>query len=287
MEGDDVRVELDDMLKALGSEHIVEDKEIDGNEDKDKDLDEDKDKDNEDGSNLDEDSKDLDIDKDKDLDKDKDNDKDKYEPDDKDKIIEDLRVRLAEKEAIKKESKKESEEDPFADDLLTFETQDFIGEEDLDDIVRDKDMFNKLLNSVYSKGVTDARKLTSEKVLLSIPDIVRNNIEIVTNLKKMSEQFYESNKDLVPFKKVVATVFEEIAAENPDKTYNALMDLVGPETRKRLDLHNKVSEDKRSTNKDKTPRLPEKKNSQRSVLEKPETSSLQDELDAMNKVIRR
>lgn len=206
----------------------------------------------------------------------------KPEEDDRDKIIEDLRLRLAKKEEYEKLLTKEDK--PPEDEPLVLDNQDFIGDEDLDDIVRDKDMFNKLLNSVYTKGVADARKLTSEKVLLSIPDIVRNNIEIVTSLKKMSDQFYEDNKDLVPFKKVVATVFEEIASENADKKYADIMKLVAPEVRKRLELHQQAVGDIKDKT---TPKLPTKKGGQRQSPPKPETSSLQTELDEMNKVVRR
>ena len=204
--------------------------------------------------------------------------KEEIVPDEKDKIIEDLRRKLDEKEE-KKVEVKEVKEEP-----LTFEAQDFIGDLDLDDLTRDKESFNKLLNSIYTKAVEDARKLTSEKVLLSIPDIVKNNINLLSALREASDKFYNDNKDLVPFKKVVATVFEEIAAENPDKKYNELMSLVGPEARKRLELHKKAVEplDK------KPPNLPQKKGSSgKPDSEKPNTSPLQDEIDAMNKTMRR
>lgn len=271
-----IKGELDDMLKALGSGHLVDDKvdDLDKDSDKDKDTD-----------------KDLNEDTDKDLDTtivdddlDKDTDKDEPIPDEKDKIIEDLRLKLAEKDKAIVDKKEVIE--PPKDDPLILDEQDFIGDEDLDDVVRDKSMFNKLLNSVYTKGVEDARRLTSEKVLLSIPDIVKNVELVDRQLRKMSDEFYETNKDLVPFKKVVAVVFEELASQNPDRKYNEVLDLVALEVRERLELHKKV--DKENKSKDgKPPRLPAKKGGQRQSIDKPEISPLQAELDEMNKVIRR
>ena len=270
-----LRGELDEMLEALGSGHLV-DKEPEPEPEPMPDSDTEPETESElESEPSPEPEPELDLEP-------------KSEPapepkeDDRDKIIEDLRLRLAKKEEYEKSLTKE--EEPPEDEPLVLDNQDFIGDEDIDDIVRDKDMFNKLLNSVYTKGVADARKLTSEKVLLSIPDIVRNNIDIVTNLKKMSDQFYDTNKDLVPFKKVVATVFEEIASENADKKYVDIMKLVAPEVRKRLELHQQAVGDIKDKT---TPKLPTKKGGQRQSPPKPETSSLQMELDEMNKIVRR
>jgi len=194
------------------------------------------------------------------------------EPDEKDKIIEELRRKLEEKEIPTPSPAPPPPEEP-----LDLESTDFIGDLDPEDIMRDKDMLNKLLNSVYSKGVTDARKLTSEKVLLSIPEIVKNNLNIMTELQKTSDEFYANNKDLAPFKKVVAAVFEEVAAKNPDKKYGELLNEVGDEARKRLELHKKV------TSGPSAPRLPNKKGSPPAKPNRPDTSSLQSEIELMNK----
>lgn len=195
------------------------------------------------------------------------------EPDEKDKIIEELRRKLEERETPAPTPKPE----PPPEEPLTFEPTDFIGDLDPEDIMRDKDELNKLLNSVYSKGVTDARKLTSEKVLLSIPEIVRNNLNIMTELQKTSDEFYANNKDLAPFKKVVAAVFEEVAAKNPDKKYGELLNEVGDEARRRLELHKKVAPTPPA------PRLPNKKGSPPANTNKPDTSSIQSEIELMNK----
>jgi hypothetical protein len=189
----------------------------------------------------------------------------------------------AEVESLKKAKEPEKKEE-VKEEVTTFEETDFIGDLDLDDLTRDKTAFNKILNAVYSKGVNDARKLTSEKVLLSIPDIVKNNITLLSQLKEASDKFYTENKDLEPFKRVVAATFEEVAAANPGKKYDELMKLVAPEARKKLDLHKKVDADKKKD----PPRLPQKDSNKRNVPnEKPNTSALQNELDEMNKTIRR
>jgi hypothetical protein len=78
--------------------------------------------------------------------------------------------------------------------------------------------------------------MSTEGVLTTIPDIVKYNIELMTTLNQAKDKFYDDNKDLVPFKGVVAAVFEEVAAKNSDKKIGEIMDLVAPEVRTRLQL---------------------------------------------------
>ena len=117
--------------------------------------------------------------------------------------------------------------------------EDFLGEVDLDELTMNKDALNAILNKVYIAARKEARKeaITERQgILMDIPSIVKNNIEIVTSLKKASEDFYENNPDLVPFKKVVSTVFDEIVGKDPNRSYQEILKEIGPEVRKRLDL---------------------------------------------------
>jgi hypothetical protein len=211
--------------------------------------------------------------------------------DDKDKTIAELRQRLEEsvgkkpEESVKKEEEPVKKEEEKKPEPLQFQEQDFIGDLDPEDIIRDKKTLNLVLNSIYQKAVTDAKNIIGEGTLRAIPDIVKNNIDLYTTLKKASDSFYDTHKDLAPFKRVVAAVFEEMASQNPDKTTEQLMELVAPESRKRLGLQSQaVKKDKETP-----PRLPSKGKSggsDRGAV-KPDTSGIVNELEAMNKVIGR
>ena len=215
--------------------------------------------------------------------------------DEKDKIIESLRAKLAEKEAAKSPEKppeklleKPPEKPPEkapAEVPITFEDQDFVASLDMDELTRDPKEFNKLLNKLYQKAVTDSRRILGESVLRSIPDIVRANLTMMTELQKLSDKFYEDNQDLKPFKKVVAAVFEEVASEHPDKKYNEIVEIVGPEVRKRLDLQKKVITNGSKDNP--PPKLPHKGGKAGRPQEKPSTEPLQAELEEMNKTLGR
>lgn len=213
-----------------------------------------------------------------------------------------LKAKIIELEAaskVKAEPKPEPDpepkpkEDPKPKEPEPIPDQDFLGDIDLDDLTRSPQMFNELLNTV-SKKIIEATRTESlssqEGVLKSIPDIVKNSMAIATTLKKASNDFYNENKELKPFQKVVAAVFEEISSENPDKEYTEIFKGLGDEVRNRLDLQKKAANPDPDPNKDKdkdkdnqSPKLPRNKGNKRQSVQKPKTGSLQSELDEMNK----
>jgi len=201
--------------------------------------------------------------------------------DEKDNIIAELRKKLGEKED------KEKEEEPSTskeEEPPSFEVQDFIGEDgDLEDLIQDPEKLNTVFNNIYQRAVTDTRKVVTEGVLRAIPDIVRTSVDMIDKLKAMNTKFYNDNKDLEPFKKVVAAVFEEVATEHPGKDMMDILPMVADKSRERLELHNKAikSDTKRA------PRLPSRKRRVTIPEDKPNTNPLLNELEEMNKTLRR
>lgn len=194
---------------------------------------------------------------------------------------EELRKRIDEMSTPEPEPKPDEPKEPKSEPL---DEIDFIGDAEVDDITRDPKEFNKLLNKVFAQGVDTTRKTLGEGILRSIPDIVKNNVATVINLRKASDEFYDKNEDLRPFKKVVAAVFEEVAAENPDRKFDEILGDVGIEVRKRLELHKKaVNPEPEPDPKNNPPKLPRKKSQSRKSLDKPNLDPLLAEIDEMNK----
>jgi len=191
---------------------------------------------------------------------------------------ENLRKRIEEMSAPKPEPKP-AEPEPVPEPKL--EEIDFIGDADVDDITRDPKELNKLLNKVFAQGITTSRTVLGEGVLRSIPDIVKANVATVISLRESSEKFYKDNKDLVPFKKVVSAVFEEFAAENPGKKFSEILDDVGKEARKRLELYREAIKPEPKPD-NKPPVLPRVKGQHKGASTKPDISPMQAEIDAMN-----
>ena len=156
--------------------------------------------------------------------------------------------------------------------------QDFISDIDPDSFdPTDPKHLNGLLNKVYAKAIVDAQ----ENILRSVPDVVKNSLATTMSLQKAADDFYSSNSDLKPFKRVVAAVFEELASENPGTDYKTLMSTTAEETRKRLGLHKQALSQPTS----RPPRLHEPRSSGRPTSPKPAPNPLAEQIEAMNKAL--
>ena len=198
--------------------------------------------------------------------------------DEKDKIIEDLRKQLEDK------GKKVTTDAPTTDTPLQLDPQDFIGDADLEDAFSSKESVNSLLNLVYQRGIADAKKVLTKHFSGIIPQVVQTNLEVTEKIKKIHDDFYDTNKDLIPWKKTVATVFDELVASNPTKKFDEILGDVSTEVRKRLGL--KKPDANNNDKGEKPPRLPNRKGrSQIPADDKPKTMA--DEIEEMNKVLGR
>ena len=159
---------------------------------------------------------------------------------------------------------------------------DFLGEIDLDELTRDSKALNTLLNKVHRAGLEAGMK-TQEDTLRRLPEIVKTNLAIQTTLREKVTKFYEDNKDLAGFKKVCLAVSEEIFADHPDWDLDRVFSEVAVKSREKLGLQKKAAATTApATTPPNTPRFPKTKSSRQ--RQKPKTSSLLDEIDAMNKM---
>jgi len=155
------------------------------------------------------------------------------------------------------------------------EELDFIGGADMEDITGDPKALNTLLNKVYAAGA----RSSSEKVLKSIPDIVKANALQYSKLSNATTEFYKANEDLIPFKKTVAAIGLELSAEHPDWEIDKLMEEIGKESRSRLALHKKVT----SETPTKKPSFAKTPKGSKPKKEKPNLTPVQKEIEEMNR----
>ena len=207
-------------------------------------------------------------------------------PDDLDQIKKDneeLRRKIDELSAPK--TKPPTTTAPATDPPI--EEQDFVGKIDLEDVARSPEEFNKLLNKIYSKAVTDTRlefKNYNKSTLEKVPALVSDNVSVQQKLKALTDNFYKENPDLDGFKKVVSTVFDELVVETPNDPYDKVLSKVGDEVRKRLELKKVKKEPKGKRTP--APPLPRKKGrTNRPVVPKGDTVA--DEIGTMNESLNR
>jgi hypothetical protein len=282
----EVNKEIEEMLNALGDPTPEGAKVKDEKEEKEEEKSEEK---KEEEEKEEEKPEEKEEEEEKPLEKKEDKEEKKEEEEDKDVIIDNLRKQLNERPtpSEKKEEKTEEKKEEKKEEPLKLDEQDFVGDIDLDDLTRDKTALNKLLNAVYSKGVVDSKKMTTDGMLTSIPDLVKSNITLMTTLAEARDNFYKENEDLAPFKAVVAAVFEEVAAKNSDKKIKDIMDLVAPEVRTRLQLKKTVKKEEKKEE-DEKPRLHSPKGgNQRGQREKPDAKGVPSEIAEMNKALGR
>jgi len=160
------------------------------------------------------------------------------------------------------------------------EEQDFVGDTDLEDLTSDPRKLNELLNKVYSKGVTDTRAAAAG-ITESIPGTVKDTVEVQTILRKATEKFYEDHEELVPFKKVVGVVYNELAPDHSDKKLPEILELVAAEAKKRLELPTRQPVGPKPERKH---RLPRKRGSQQRRTS-PGPKGVEGELDDMDKAL--
>ena len=103
----------------------------------------------------------------------------------------------------------------------TIQARDFLPEGvDVEDVLTDKNKLNNLLNQVFQTAVVE----TTQRMALSLPDIVEAQVRQQTALRQSVESFYTKHPHLTGFKRTVSAAATEIAAANPDWSVDQVFD---------------------------------------------------------------
>lgn len=116
---------------------------------------------------------------------------------------------------------------------------DFVGDEDLDEILSSKDKFNALMSKAVQAAITNS----GETFLRALPNIVQTQVATQTTLRSQVDAFYNENTDLQPVKKVVANVANEVAAQNPDWDLGKIFEETATKVREMLGLKKTVGQE--------------------------------------------
>ena len=147
-------------------------------------------------------------------------------------------------------------------------------------------VMNKLLNKVFKQGVEETRKRLGPKHDVGeVSGMVKESLEVILAMRAANETFYKDNKDLSKFKKVVGTVYGELAEQHPEWTIEKCLEETGKETRTRLELPAPKPGQKKEakTGKDKRIKLPPgSRGSRRARGEPGKKTGMLAEIDQMN-----
>lgn len=111
---------------------------------------------------------------------------------------------------------------------------DFFGEKDPQDLLYDKDAFNKFLNDIYRKARNDGK----EQAILSVQPIIRAEAATLITLKEKTDKFYSENSDLATpeYRKFCGAVATEISTKNPEWDLDKVFQETAAQARARLNL---------------------------------------------------
>ena len=116
----------------------------------------------------------------------------------------------------------------------------FITKENYEEVMRDPSKLNNVLSSVYNTAV--------ESTIVNIPKLVQKLINQQTTLNAKVDDFYKQHNDLVPYRKFIGFVANELSSNNPNWSLDELFDNVEKETRKRLSLNKETPKGKSTAN---------------------------------------
>ncbi len=103
---------------------------------------------------------------------------------------------------------------------------DFIGDEDVDELLATKEGVNKLLSTAMQRMM----ETSQQAVFQQLPKVVQEQVTQQNTMRQFVDSFYDTNKDLQPVKRTVGFVANEVAAANPNKDLNFVLE----ETAKRV-----------------------------------------------------
>ena len=127
-------------------------------------------------------------------------------------------------------------------------TRNFLeGFNDLDEIFSSPENFNKLLLAVHNNTLEEASKLTAERILSNLPQIMSQYVTQHISMSKLVDDFYTTNADLAPVKRTVTAVANEISAEHPEYTTQQVFDETAKKTREILKLQQVTPETTKPT----------------------------------------
>lgn len=146
-------------------------------------------------------------------------------------LLEEANARFVEKQAP---AQKPSENTP----PTTIQARDFLPEGvDVEDVLTDKDKLNQMLNAVHQAAVVEA----TQRLVLSVPDIVAAQVQQQTALRQSVESFYTKHPHLSGFKRTVAAAATEISASNPDWSVDQVFEAAAAKATELIGLQQQVS----------------------------------------------
>ena len=108
----------------------------------------------------------------------------------------------------------------------------FVQDVDMDDVMTNPQMLNKMLNQAAQHGA----KFAYEEAMAKVPTRVGKDVERRVTEAQQVEKFFDRNEDVAPFRPYFSTVMEQVFAVKPNLTVAQLLKETADTVRKDLKL---------------------------------------------------
>lgn len=151
-----------------------------------------------------------------------------------------------------------------------------------DDITLTQEEYDEAINSPagFSKIMDKVRQRARVELLREIPQIVEKQVSAQLGLKLAVQQFYDLNKDLVPFRSVVALKVRELEMQHPDWGYDKIFQSLGKEVRTYLRLPSASGQASKNKSSNQSPAFPNTKSGRKTQSDN--RTPIQRELDELS-----
>jgi hypothetical protein len=116
---------------------------------------------------------------------------------------------------------------------ITFKLPDDV---DFDDVMNNKETFEKVVGKAIESVLSNVLDSHTTKVLTSIPSTVNRVVDQTVSLREATKSFYDQNPDLLPVRKMVGAVADQLLSENPSLTLDQVFSQSAEKTRMVLGL---------------------------------------------------
>jgi len=128
---------------------------------------------------------------------------------------------------------------------------------DFDDVMDNKDSFRKFVTKLAVSIKTQAIEEGTQRALVSMPQVVSGAVQRQATLRDVANRFYKDNPELMPVKRYVAQVANQISAQNPELTLGDIMKKAAEQAYNTLGIVKAVEDKaKKGATKPKAPALP-------------------------------
>lgn len=107
----------------------------------------------------------------------------------------------------------------------------YLGTRSLEEVLSSPEEFDKVLDKVVGVAL--------ERAFVQLPKLIVNHAKGTEATRKMIDDFYQTNRDLKPYKSMVATEVTRLCSESPDLNMGEVLVKVAEIVRGKVGLNTK------------------------------------------------